>query len=191
MLKKSLAGTLAAATVLFVAGCPMINNLIPAIPVDLPEKTVTLKEIWPSAPSGTAPVAVTAQPSGTPGYFKIPNDDLGQKVDVPAEAKGKVDKIESATLNFDATNESGVPIRLRVFLAKSAPFAATPIGDITLASTGASTGSATINTALLSETELRLGIGVSTPGTDGKEVAVKSDGKITIKPKLLIKLKLF
>lgn len=193
MFKKVFAGTLAAASIMAVAGCPALNSLIPPIPVKLPAQSVSLKEIWKDAPASGETI-IPQFP--TSGYVQIPpatsagGQSEGFKIDVPADAKDKLDKIDSATLDFKIKNDIGAPVKIQVFLAKSAPFAAQPLTTLDIAATGESTGSAKLDAALLKESELRLGFGASTPGTGGKTVTVSSSSKLTVEPTLILKLKL-
>jgi hypothetical protein len=190
MFKKALAASLLVAT---VAGCDMVNNLIPPVSAPLPDKTVQLKDIWSDAPSFDGKTdKIPAFPTSGDGV-KIPNDDIGIEVPVPAEAKEKVNNVKTATIALTLENEIPAPLSFQVFLAKEKPFGTTSIGGADLAAGGStaktSTGSVTIDTALLKESKLFLGFKVKSTGTT-EAVSIKSTAKLTIKPKLVLQLKL-
>ncbi|MBM3274718.1 MAG: hypothetical protein FJZ00_06175 [Candidatus Sericytochromatia bacterium] len=192
MFKKAFAGSLLVATVA-VAGCDMVNNLIPPVSAPLPEKTVTLKDIWSDAPNFEGKTdKIPAFPTSGDGV-SIPNDEIGIEVPVPADAKDKVNNVKKATIDLTFENEIPAPISFKVFLAKEKPYASTTIGGADLAAGGTtaktSTGSVTIDTALLRETKLYLGFKVKSTGTT-EAVSINSAAKLTIKPKLVLQVKL-
>lgn len=193
MLKKAIAGTFAVATAALVAGCPMLNNLIPPLKVPLPEQSAKFSEVWSGATDVHGQeVAIPAIPTESGTYVKIPANTTGEgfKVDVPAQAKSQLDKINKATIEMTVNNANPTPLTAQIFLAKEKPFSAASVGTVTVPAAGEGTGSITLDTALLKEAKLELGVGFSSAGTGGSKVKIDKDGKITIKPTLVVELKL-
>lgn len=195
MSKFVLSGFIVTVSVMALTGCPgLLGGQIPAVPIPLPEQTGKLSDLWKETAGGPSKAQelplVPALPPTVAGildiqYVKWPPIGFENGFAVPvgenlSKAGGAISK---ATVDLVANNSNPFPLKLWIFLAKDKPFEAKE-SIVELAASGTATSSIDL-ASLLSEKEVRVGLGISSPGASSK-VTVDPNAPVTIKPTLML-----